>query len=182
MAVQSAGDRVANIPELLEHMLDMSYDGEGIEDRDTRSLLLAQGVSLAFRNTIIGSKKIKQHLFLIAPSIAFDGGRRQFNSLLLRGVHVTTSDGPITLSWWLDSHKLENGYAMLHIEFRRMFPVKLRPTRPEASWRRMHLRKTVYKLLSIKVEPIDGPIRMVKLEKDSPTAGEIYDAAFPAGN
>ena len=191
MAVQSAGGRVANIPELLEHILlglpednESSLKAEGEEDilgKERRRLLVMQTVSLAFRNTIAESTKTKKRLFLVMPSVAFCGSQDyQFNPLLLRGLHISTPDGPVTFNWTRRDSEARDGCAMLSIKFGLEYEKKVHEAAPDASWRRMYLRKTKYRVRSIKVEPELGPIRFVELTKDNPTAGEIYDAAFPS--
>ena len=191
MAFQSpgAGNRVANIPELLEQILLEMDPHFTNNNRKTmvRTLLRMQQVNHAFRSTILESTKLKKMMFMVAPVDDYRPYTCYDNPILeVCDLHVEDEDSWMRITWPIDGDP-KDGIARITVSVTLLpFTQDVRAlrrslwkfsTRPpiEPSWRRMYLNQGQYKV-EWSFDTRFGP--KFAVEMMNPTVGEICEAMW----
>ncbi|SMQ48842.1 unnamed protein product [Zymoseptoria tritici ST99CH_3D7] len=184
--VSSAASRVFHLPELLESIL---------LQLNTKDLLLGQRTTQDFRNTILGSVRLRRKLFLepdwdlqgcgfAANNLNNRPGRKPLNNhLLLRAFPgcyptitlVISSDGRSQQTTFATRGKDEWSWDVCI-----SFPADTKPivspavTYPEASWRKMYLSQPPCKSLYL-VRRWQRSLRPAMVREDGITMGDFFE-------
>ncbi|KAF7196626.1 hypothetical protein HII31_01996 [Pseudocercospora fuligena] len=175
----SAGTKVSQIVELLEHILLDVCSNNGayiIADRDTRhrTILLSQRVSKAFRATIQGSRKLREVLML-DHSIITPRPKDPINGLIFFK-KIPIPGAVLRVDWSTISIGFRDVPCRIHVRLART-PIANKVTEQYgASWRNMYLMVGNYEVTHFMANDI--PVESARAGWENVTLGELYDAAF----
>lgn len=181
MATQSAGELVAGIPELLEHILldlDSSQPSRNDERDMMCTLLRLLGVSHSFRNTIVGSLKLRRKLYGVACDAKHEIGT--WNPLLRAKLRVRAPDGHVYRIIRKCAPSTESDCGIAEVVFQRCYASRAYgqyKLAAEGSWRKMYLWRSRHEVVRVATDT--GFTRKVSLA--NPTIGEVYDKVFVEG-